>query len=75
MKCHLMELFKSETRRVVQRFLLRQLRFANCISSLDAALARLIPRLRPEDLDALRAAMLDNNETVMKEMERRAAAK
>ena len=75
MKCHLMDVYKSETRRVVQRFLLRQLSFANCISSLDAALARLIPRLRPKDLDALRALMLDNNEKVMKEMERRAAAK
>jgi len=75
MKRHLMDVYKSETKRVVNRFLRRQLSFANCIASLDAALARLILRLRSKDLDALRAVMLANNERVMKEMERRAAAK
>ena len=69
-----MEEYKSETRRVVNRFLLRQLSFPNCISALDAALARLIPGLQPDQLDALRAIMLTNNATVMKEMERRASA-
>jgi hypothetical protein len=53
----------------VSRFLRHQLSFPNCISELDAALARFIRRLNPEDLDALRAQMLANNETVMKEME------
>jgi hypothetical protein len=75
MKRHLMEVYRRETKRVVNRFLHRQLSFANCIASLDAALARLIPRLRSKDLDALRAVMLANNERVMKEMERRAGAK
>jgi hypothetical protein len=66
-----MEAFKSETRSVVNRFLLRQLSFPNCIAALDAALARFIPRLDPDELDALRSVMLANNEKVMQEMERR----
>ena len=70
-----MKVFKSETKRVVNRFLLRQLSFPKCIAALDAALARLIPRLRREDLDELRGVMLANNERVMKEMERRGAPK
>ena len=69
-----MEEYKSDTTRAVNRFLRRQLSFANCIASLDAALARLLPQLRSEDLDVLRAMMLANNERVMQEMERRAAA-
>ena len=68
-----MEEYKSETRRVVNRFLLRQLSFPNCISALDAALARFIPRLHPDEMEALRAVMLANNEMVMKEMARRAS--
>ena len=70
-----MKQYKSETKGVVNRFLLRQLSFPNCIAALDAALARFIPRLRPEDLDELRSVMLANNEKVMKEMERRGASK
>lgn len=70
-----MKVFKSETKRVVNRFLLRQLSFPKCIAALDAALARLVTRLRPEDLDELRSVMLANNERVMKEMERRGAPK
>ena len=69
-----MEVYKRETRQVIRRFLLHQLGFPNCISALDAALAFLIPGIHPEELDTLRAVMLANNETVMKEMERRAAA-
>ena len=66
-----MEVYKRETRETIRRFLLRQLSFPNCIAALDAALARVLPRLEPEQLDELRAVMLANNETVMKEMERR----
>ncbi len=39
--------------------------------SLDAALAKLIPRLDEENLDDLRAVVLANNETLMTEMQRR----
>lgn len=67
-----MEVYKRETREVIGRFLLRQLSFPNCIAGLDAALAGLLPRLQPEQLDEVRAVMLVNNETVMAEMARRA---
>ena len=68
-----MEVYKSETREVIRRFLLRQLSFPNCIAALDAALAGLVPRLTAEQIAPLRAIILANNETVMKEMERRGA--
>jgi hypothetical protein len=66
-----MEVYKSETREVLDRFLARRLNFPSCIAALDAALAGLLPRLRPDELPALRELMLANNEIVMKEMERR----
>jgi hypothetical protein len=65
------EVYKSETQEIIKRFLARRLSFPECIAALDAALAGLVPRLRPEDLDALRSLMMANNEIVMKEMERR----
>jgi hypothetical protein len=65
------EVYRNETRQIIRRFLLGRLSFASCISRLDAALVHLIPRLKPEQLDALRTVMLANNEQVMKEMENR----
>ncbi len=66
-----MEAYKSETQKVIKRFLHFHLSDGGCTHALDAALARLIPRMHQEDLPALRALMLANNEIVMKEMERR----
>jgi hypothetical protein len=66
-----MEAYRRETREVVRRFLDNQLTFESCIYSLDAALARFIPRMEPEQLRDLRIEMLANNEVVMNEMERR----
>jgi hypothetical protein len=66
-----MEVYKSETREVVNRFLRRRLSFPDCIAALDAALAGVLPRLQPSELPALREMVLANNEIVMKEMERR----
>jgi hypothetical protein len=70
-----MEVYKSETQEVLRRFLGRRLKFPDCIAALDAALAGLLPRLRPEELPALRELMLANNAVVMKEMERRGQRK
>jgi hypothetical protein len=70
-----MEVYKSETKEVLSRFLSRRLSFPDCIAALDAALAGLLPRLRPEELPALRELMLANNTVVMKEMERRSQRK
>ena len=67
-----MEVYKTETRKVIKRFLHHQLGFAGCIHALDAALSRFIPKMAPEDLPVLRTLILANNEIVMKEMERRA---
>ena len=66
-----MEVYKSETREVIIRFLENRLSFPDCIAGLDAALAGLIPRLGGEQIVPLRALMLANNEIVMQEMERR----
>jgi hypothetical protein len=68
-----MDVFKSETREIIRRFLARQLGFPRCIAMLDSALADVRPRLTSEQLPVLRALVLTNNETVMKEMERRTA--
>ena len=70
-----MEVYKSETKEVLSRFLSRRLSFPDCIAALDAALAGLLPRLRPEELPVLRELMLANNAIVMKEMERRGQRK
>jgi hypothetical protein len=70
-----MEVYKSETKEVLSRFLGRRLSFPDCIAALDAALAGLLPRLRSEELPALRELMLANNAIVMKEMERRGKRK
>jgi hypothetical protein len=40
-----MEVYKRETRNVIDRFLGHRLSFPDCIAALDAALAGLIPRL------------------------------
>ena len=66
-----MEVYKIETREIIRRFLADRLSFADCVATLDAALADLIPRLHKEDLAELRTVMLFNNATVMEEMERR----
>ena len=70
-----MEVYKSETKEVLSRFLSRRLSFPDCVAALDAALAGLLPRLRPEELPALRELMLANNAVVMEEMERRGRRK
>src|SRR5438874_7763081 len=65
------EVYERETRKVVERFLSHRLSFPDCIAALNAALADLIPRLSGEQIPRLRIVMLANNETVLKEMERR----
>lgn len=67
----IVEVYKRETREIIRHFLLCQLSFPNTIAALDAALAGVLPRLKPEQLNELRTVMLANNETVMAEMARR----
>jgi len=66
-----MEVYPSETREVIKRFLAGPLSFPDCISSLNATLAGLVPKLTSEQVEPLRALTVANNETVMKGMERR----
>jgi len=68
-----MEVYKHETKVVVNRFLHHRISFPKCIAALDAALAGLLPRLTAEQIAPVRAITLANNQTVMKEMERRGA--
>jgi CRP/FNR family transcriptional regulator, cyclic AMP receptor protein len=66
-----MEVFKSETRAVIRRFLNHRISFHECLAALDSALAKLNARLPGEQIAPLRALILENNDMVMKEMERR----
>jgi CRP/FNR family cyclic AMP-dependent transcriptional regulator len=66
-----MEVYKRETRAAIRRFLERRLSFPDCIAALNAALSDLTPRLSGEQIAPLRALMAENNDIVMKEMEKR----
>jgi len=66
-----MEVYKREARKVIRRFRDHGLTFSDCIAALDAALADLTLRLPGEQITAARALILENNNIVMKEMERR----
>jgi len=65
------QVYETETKEVIRRFLAGNLTFPECIAALDAALAGLLPRLTDEDNTRLRIVMLANNEIVMREMQRR----
>jgi hypothetical protein len=67
----LMEVYRKQTRKIIDSFLGRKIAFPECIAALNHALARRIQTLLPGELLNLRAVMLTNNETVMKEMEKR----
>jgi len=67
------EAYETETTEIVRRFLRHRLDFPDCISALDAALARFVPRLTSQQISRLRIVVLANNEIVMKEMEQRSA--
>ena len=60
---------------IVNRFLGHRLTFPACIAALDAALAGLVSKLKPDQLPELRAVMLANNASVMTEMEKRERAR
>jgi CRP/FNR family transcriptional regulator, cyclic AMP receptor protein len=66
-----MDVYKSETREAIKRFLERRISFLDCIAALNAALADLTPRLTAEQMAPLDALMSENNDIVMKELERR----
>ena len=66
-----MDVYRKQTQKTLKRFLGREITFPECIAALDRALAGRIQTLLPEELLNLRAVILANNETVMKEMAKR----
>jgi len=69
------EAYEFETTQIVNRFIQHRLEFPECITALDAALARFTPRVTDEQIGRLRIVVLANHEIVMKEMERRSAGR
>jgi DNA repair protein RadC len=70
-----MEVYERETQEISKRFLERRLNFAECIAAPDAALADFMPRMTGDQIARVRVVMLENNEIVVKEMERRGTAR
>jgi hypothetical protein len=66
-----MEVYKRETEEIIKRFLDRRIGFHECMIALDAAVAGLIPKMTPEELEAVKVQMAANHAIVMEEMERR----
>jgi hypothetical protein len=65
------EVYKRECHDIVQRFLANKISFAWCTAALEAALADVTPRLKPDEITELRQLALANNAVVMEEMARR----
>ena len=66
-----MEQYRRKTQEILNRFLNNKITFDECTAALDKALANLVPWIRQECPVALRILTTVNNETVMKEVERR----
>ena len=69
------QVYEHETQTIIERFLAHRLTTPECIAALNAALARLSPKLSDGHLASARALMLANNEAMMREMWRRGATK
>ena len=62
-----MEVYKAETVEVFRRYRARLISRHACIIGLDAAVAGLVPRIRPDELPALKALLTANNKALMEE--------
>jgi hypothetical protein len=67
------EVYKSECREILRRFLAHKIGFTSCIAALEDAPADVMPRLTPDEIVELRQFALANNGVVMDEMARRSA--
>jgi hypothetical protein len=65
-----MEVYKSETREILRRYLTGKIGWRVCSNALAAAAAGTIPRLKPEELPEFRALVAANDELVAKEHKR-----
>jgi hypothetical protein len=68
----IMEVYKRESQKILQRFFDGQIGGAECIAALDTAIRSLIARMDPTDLTVLKELMLRNHELVNEEGWRRA---
>jgi hypothetical protein len=66
-----MEVYKSETSEILRRYRAGEITRRACINALDAAVAGLVPRLRPKDVPALRALLEANNKALVEEAKKR----
>lgn len=53
-----MEVYKAATREILRRYRAGEITRARCIAALDAAVADLLAKMAPEDLDEFQSAML-----------------
>jgi hypothetical protein len=67
----IMEVYKSESQKILQQFFDGQISGAECIAAMDAAIIGLASRMDPADLPILKELMLRNNERVIEEANRR----
>ena len=65
------EVYRSQTERIIRRFLRYRLTAPDCLAALDASLSRLAPKVPPGELDDLQSVRLAGNNKVSTEMERR----
>jgi hypothetical protein len=63
-----MEVYKSESREIIRRYLTGQISRDDCVNSLEAAVAGLIPFLKMEDVPEVLAVISETTETLAKEM-------
>lgn len=68
-----MKAYERRTRRVIELFLTQSISFTECIAALDSEFGRIITKVTGQELLAVTALTLANNETVMNEMARRTA--
>ena len=66
-----MEVYKRETEEIINRFLERRIGYHECVAALNAALAGLIPKMTPEELETVKLQMAANHVIVTDEMARR----
>jgi CRP/FNR family cyclic AMP-dependent transcriptional regulator len=65
------EVYKSETRELIKRFLNQRISFHDCVVALESAFDDFSSRATDEEVASLRSLILENNAIVMREKERR----
>lgn len=65
---------KQETREILRRLHDGDLTIRQCISMLDSAVAATLRDLKPEDLEALKLLMIENDKAVRKASNRRSTS-